>query len=232
MFVCFDASALGFSHCLPIIGLDETYLKTKFLGILLAATALDANGSLFPIAYIVVDVENDDNWLWFLRTLRSIFEKYVPQFLEFQPTSLMILILLSDRQKGLIDGVACVFQHSPHGHCLRHLEDNFHKRFPNKELKKLLWKAAQAITVPEFNAILEDMRKIKPTAVIYLLQSTDPKHWAECYFPGNRYGRLTSNQAESLNAWLNDARKQPILPMFESIRHKLMQWFTERVSLS
>jgi SWIM zinc finger/Transposase, Mutator family len=186
---------------------------------------------VFPIAFAVVDAENDDNWLWFLRTLHSIFEKYAPRFLEFQATSLTILTLLSDRQKGLIDGVASVFQHSPHGHCLRHLDDNFHNRFPNKELKKLLWQAARATTVTDFNATIEDMRKIKPAAVTYLLESADPKHWAECYFPGNRYGRLTSNQAESLNSWLRDARKQPILPMLETIRHQLMEWFSARRQL-
>ena len=36
------------------------------VGILLATTAIDAIGSLFPLAHAVVDAENDDNWLWFL----------------------------------------------------------------------------------------------------------------------------------------------------------------------
>jgi hypothetical protein len=147
MFVYYGANALGFSHCLPIIGLDDIYLRvSKYLGILRTAIALDANGSLFPIIYAVVDVENDDNWLWFLRTHRSVFEKYTPQFLEFQSTSLTVLTLLSDRQKGLIEGVASVFEHTPHGHCLRYLEENFHKQFSYKELKRLLWTQAARVS--------------------------------------------------------------------------------------
>ena len=53
-----------FEHCHPLIGLDGTHLKSKYQGILLAATGVDANGSLYPLTYAVVDAENDDNWLW------------------------------------------------------------------------------------------------------------------------------------------------------------------------
>ena len=37
-----------------------------------------------------------------------------------------------------------------------------------------------------------------------------------------------SNIAESLNKWILIAREQPILAMFETIRHQLMDWFTAR----
>lgn len=89
---------MGFAHCRPLLGLDGTHLKHKYLGILLAATAVDANGSLFPFTYAVVNAENDDNWLWFLRHAREIIERYAPLFL--QPGG---LVFLSDRQKGLFD---------------------------------------------------------------------------------------------------------------------------------
>ena len=39
-----------------------TYLKSKYLNILIAATGIDANRVLFPLSYAVVDAENDDNW--------------------------------------------------------------------------------------------------------------------------------------------------------------------------
>ena len=130
VFICYGASAMGFSHCLPILDLDGTHLKNKYQGILLAATAVDANNSLFPLAYAVVDAENDEHWLWFLQNLHRIVGAYAPQFLE--PAA---LTLLSDRQKGLLDDVAATFPNSPHGYCLRHLEDNFHKEFKNVELK-------------------------------------------------------------------------------------------------
>ena len=145
VFISYSASALGIQYCRPLLGLDGTHLKTRFQGILLAATGVDANGSLYPLAYAVVDTGNDDNWLWMLQYLRQIVETHAPQFLE--PN---VLTLLSDRQKGLIDGVENVFPNSPHGYCLRHLEANFHKQFKHPQLKSLLWQAARATTEATF----------------------------------------------------------------------------------
>lgn len=62
MFVSFGAAGKGFSHCRPLLGLDGTHLKSKYKGILLAATGVDACGNLFPLAHAVVDAETEDNW--------------------------------------------------------------------------------------------------------------------------------------------------------------------------
>lgn len=61
MFVSFGAAAKGFAYCLPILGLDGTHLKNKYLGILLAATSVDALDCLYPLVFTVVDAENDNN---------------------------------------------------------------------------------------------------------------------------------------------------------------------------
>jgi len=75
------------------------------------------------------------------------------------------------------------------------------------------------------------MNGIDPRAFPWLEANAHPKHWAELYFKGRRYGHLTSNISESLNSWLLKARKMPLLPMLEMIRHQLMEWFKERRTL-
>lgn len=190
------------------------------VGILLAATAIDANGCLFLLAYAVVNAENDDNWLWFLQLLLTIIQSHAIQSVIDKT-----LVFLSDRQKGLLEGVEHIFPGCPHGYCLKHPEGNFHKEFKNKNLLPFLWKAACAITQPAFDKALEDIASINSKAVDWLLNHAKSEHWAEIYFPGHRYGYLTSNIAESLNAWLREAREMPILAMFEQIRHKPMDWF-------
>jgi transposase-like protein len=147
-------------YCQPLIGLDGTHLKHKYRGILLAATSVDGNGSLFSIAYAIVDQKNDDNWLWFLQLLRDIIIANAPQLINNGE-----LVFLSDRQKGLLDGVAAVFPNNPHGYCMRHLEDNFHKQFKNTDLKALLWRAARAISKETYDKALEDMKTINVKAV-------------------------------------------------------------------
>ena len=81
LFICYAASANGFGDCHPVLGLDGPHLKSKYLGILIAATGVDANGALFPLAYAVVDAENGDNWFWFCNLLREVISEHVPGYL-------------------------------------------------------------------------------------------------------------------------------------------------------
>src|SRR5436190_21659315 len=75
------------------------------------------------------------------------------------------------------------------------------------------------------------MAQINDRAPTWLLNHADPIHWAEFLFIGQRFGHLTSNIAESLNAWLLKARKKSILGSFEDYRNKLMDWFDVRRKL-
>ncbi|KAH1084551.1 hypothetical protein J1N35_024312 [Gossypium stocksii] len=69
------------------------YLKSKYLGTSLSATAFDADGGLFPLAFGVVDTENDDSWIWFLSELHKA--------LEMNSEKMPQLTFLSDGQKGM-----------------------------------------------------------------------------------------------------------------------------------
>jgi MULE transposase domain len=83
-----------------VLGLDGTHLKSRFKGILLSATRVDAKGSLFPVSYAVVDAENDQNWAWFVECLQIVIQQHAPAYLT--PGKLMFL---SDRQTGQADEV-------------------------------------------------------------------------------------------------------------------------------
>ncbi|KAL7238047.1 hypothetical protein ACSBR2_004195 [Camellia fascicularis] len=72
-FISFKACVDGFNHCCPLLFPDATFLKGRFKGFLLAATAKDGNQGLFPLAYAVVDSENTANWAWLI--LRRLVSK-------------------------------------------------------------------------------------------------------------------------------------------------------------
>jgi hypothetical protein len=135
----------------------------------------------------------------------------------FPPSSLRLTISLSDRQKGLLEGVGIWFPGSAHGYCLRHLVDNFSKHFKHKDFPKLLWQAARAMTEAEFKTSCNAMRVINVKCVDWLLNNAHPRHWAMVYFPGRRCGHFTSNISESLNSWLLRARDLPVEAMLEAI---------------
>ena len=75
---------------------------------------------------------------------------------------------------------------------------------------------------------MDNFRKINEKAFEWLMNETEPANWVDCFFAGRRYGHYTSNIAESINSWLSEAREQPLLPMLETIREKLMTWFDNR----
>lgn len=224
LFLCFGASAKGYASCKPLLGIDGTSIKNKYQGILLTATATDAEGHLFPLAFGIADIEDKDNWLWFLGKLRGVLERYVPAQIYRQ----FGITILSDRQKGLIQGVSQHFPLAARGYCLKHLEKNLKNSFKHPELSSLLWKAAASKSVAEFDKHMDNFRKINQKAFEWLINETEPANWVDCFFAGRRYGHYTSNIAESINSWLLEAREQPLIPMLDTIRQQLMAWFDNR----
>ncbi|GMP99561.1 hypothetical protein CsSME_00046994 [Camellia sinensis var. sinensis] len=220
LFVSFQASIYGFLNaCRPLLGLDRSVLKSKYLGTLLFATGFDGDGGLFPLAFGVVDEENDDNWMWFLSELHNL--------LETNTENMPRLTILSDRQKGIVEGVETNFPTAFHGFCMSHLSDSFRKEFNNTMLVNLFWEAANALTVIEFEAKVLEIQEISQEAA-YWIRRVPPRLWATAYFEGTRFGHLTANIVESLNSWILEASGLPIIQMMESIRRQLMTWFNER----
>ncbi|XP_023739197.1 uncharacterized protein LOC111887270 [Lactuca sativa] len=90
IFICLAACSRGFVvGCRSCIGLDACHLKGKFNGVLAAATGIDGNNSIFPIAYYVLESENTQSWTWFLDSLKKSIGT---------PNG---LVISSDMQKGL-----------------------------------------------------------------------------------------------------------------------------------
>ena len=55
----------------PFIGLDGCHLKGPYRGVLLSTMSLNANNDLFSLAFMVVENENKDSWLYFLDCLQE-----------------------------------------------------------------------------------------------------------------------------------------------------------------
>ncbi|GBG75439.1 hypothetical protein CBR_g20069 [Chara braunii] len=194
MFLALDACIRGFQHCRPLIGLDGTFIKTRYKGCLMGATTIDAQGQLFPVAFALVAGEDADNWSWFLNHLKGTFES------RGMDTS--VITFLSDREKGLIQVVQIVFYDCPHGFCMKHIADNVAKRNSGLLYLPLVWSAAKAPTSVEFNRIISRMHVMDKQTTTWFLKTCDPTHWSDAFFVGHHYGHYTSNIAESLNGWI------------------------------
>ncbi|KAK1268757.1 hypothetical protein QJS04_geneDACA013777 [Acorus gramineus] len=211
-FVCFKASSSGFINgCRPFIGLDGCHLKSKYLGSLLAATAMDGNSGLFPVAYAIVEGENSSSWQWFLEYLHEAIG------------NVNGLVFMSDRGKGLDDAVKIVFPQAEHRACMRHLYKNFKRKYPGEFLERLVWSAARAYT-PQWHAeFMRQIEVVSKEALNYLLAEKD-HCWSRAMFGETaRCHYLTNNMSESFNAFVGDARFKPIIYCIDAIRQKLMK---------
>ncbi|KAH6766525.1 hypothetical protein C2S52_017508 [Perilla frutescens var. hirtella] len=69
---------------------------------------------------------------------------------------------------------------------------------------------------------------LSPNGAYTKLMDIGLERWARSKCPVRRYGFLTSNAAEVLNARLLWARRLPICSLIECIRHVIEQWFDSR----
>lgn len=121
IYICFEACKLGFKQCRPLIGVDGCHIKGQHTGQLLSAIGIDANNSMFPIAYAVVEAECKSSWTWFFDLLRDDLSLNNGHHWTF----------ISDKQKGLQEALNDLWGEGSvqgeHRHCARHLQGNFTK---------------------------------------------------------------------------------------------------------
>ncbi|XP_028103609.1 uncharacterized protein LOC114302737 [Camellia sinensis] len=221
-FISFKACIDGFNHCRPLLFLDGTFLKGKFKGNLLAATAKDGNQGLFPVAIAIVDSENTTNWAWFLEHLANVVNR--------QRT----LTFVSDRHAGLLESIPIIFPTAKHAFCLQHLQRNLQDklRYVNSSYRSVMLAkfraCAYAPTVAAFNQSMEEFTKCGHKVVPAFLKDLPPYYWANAYFQGSRYGEMSSNAIESFNSWIREARHLPITQMIDNIRAKIIRQMAKR----
>ncbi|XP_072054961.1 uncharacterized protein [Arachis hypogaea] len=77
MYICLSGCKNEFkAGCRPLIGLDGAFLKTHIGGRILSAVAQDGNHHIYVIAWAIVNVENKENWKWFLELLHDDLGDY------------------------------------------------------------------------------------------------------------------------------------------------------------
>ncbi|GJV69963.1 multidrug resistance-associated protein 5 [Tanacetum coccineum] len=64
-------SIIKLAGCRKIIALDGCFLKRPNQGEILTTIGRDGNNHIYPVAWAMVNVENKDNWSWFLELLEE-----------------------------------------------------------------------------------------------------------------------------------------------------------------
>ncbi|XP_019099752.1 PREDICTED: uncharacterized protein LOC104784195 [Camelina sativa] len=214
-FLAFGASIQGFPFLRKVVVVDGTFLQGKYLGTLLTATAQDGNFQIFPIAFAVVDTENDESWEWFFKQLSCV----IPDDES--------LSIISDRHKSIGKAIKKVYPKSSRGICTYHMYKNILVRFKGRAEFALVKKAANAFRLIDFQTTFDQIEAMNPALHEYLVRA-DVRMWTRVHFPGDRYNLLTSNIAESMNKVMSHARSFPIVQLLEEIRSMMTRWFSDR----
>jgi hypothetical protein len=116
VFWCFLQCVAGFTHCRPIVSVDATFLIGKYKGTLMVAVGMTAENQLLPLAFTLVEGENNESWSWFLRLVRK-------EVLGPDRSICMIL----DCHRGFLNGAKDPIDGYPpliHRWCSRHFAAN------------------------------------------------------------------------------------------------------------
>ncbi|XP_070003027.1 uncharacterized protein [Nicotiana sylvestris] len=91
-----DLGVDGFDHCRPIVVVDGSHLKSYYTGAFVSASMLDGTRHILPLAYGVIDSENDVAWTWF-------FEQFKITYGDGEN-----MCIISDRYESIIKSVSRV----------------------------------------------------------------------------------------------------------------------------
>ncbi|CAI9290557.1 unnamed protein product [Lactuca saligna] len=196
-YVCFDALKKGWKEgCRKIIGLDGCFLKGICKGELLCDVGRDANNGIYPIAWVVVCVENKENWRWFLDLL--IDDLGLNLGCGYN--------VISDQHKGLIEDVKELLPYVEHRQCAKHISQNLRKRYSGAQYENIFWKARKATAEVDFKVAMKELEVLDPSAHQYLMEN-DPKTWSRAYFqPGRCCDAVENGMSEGFNVVIVDAR--------------------------
>ncbi|KAK1399127.1 SWIM-type domain-containing protein [Heracleum sosnowskyi] len=213
VFVALILSMRGWNYCLPVVVVDGTFLKSSYGGTLLVATTQDAGGKIFPLAFGVVDSENDKSWEWF-------FEKFRKAYGGREE-----MVIVSNRHESIIKAANKIYPEVPNVFCIFHLLGNIKTKFKKnlKKIKEAFLSAANAYSLKKFQYHMKELEKVDKRVHV-ILEEVGYDKWAKVYSLNNRYSNMTSNVAESLNSVTMSIRELPICTMLESLRALVQKW--------
>ncbi|XP_075109169.1 uncharacterized protein LOC107782947 [Nicotiana tabacum] len=217
-FVAICTSISGWKYCRPVVVVDGTFLKSAYMGIMLTSSTMNAASTILPLAYAVVDSENDASWKWF-------FEQFKHAYGE-RPN----MCVVSDRNESILKETSIVYPGMPHYSCMWHIWTNIRAKFKKGYLKlsELYFATARSYTLDEFNERMSKIEEIDPRVKVYLYD-IDYHRWSRVHATVNRTWTMTSNIAESLNAVTKYARELPIVELLEYMRTLLERWTKEKL---
>ncbi|XP_059285912.1 uncharacterized protein LOC132039450 [Lycium ferocissimum] len=207
---------------------DGSFLKAAYRGTILTACTLDVaseytvsrflslNGScrnILPLAYALVNSENDASWGWFFMQLKNTFAVREG------------ICIISNRHDSIQNATLIIYPEVPHCFCIYHLWNNVKDLFrKNKEkARPIFFALAKAYTTERFERYMNELNKIDRRVQPYLF-NVGYERWSRVFCRVKRTIFMTSNIAESMNSTNKFARELPVRHLLEFLTKLMTQW--------
>ncbi|XP_047943147.1 uncharacterized protein LOC125189985 [Salvia hispanica] len=197
----FKAMCIGFSGlrrgfkegCRRMIGLDGAFLKTYLGGILLSAVRTYGNNQMYPIAWAIVEVENEVCWTWFINILVQ----------ELNLGEGVGITIISDQQKTHICQIG--------------------RKSKGPKLKQLFRKLVRSTYRQEYALACKELKSEDGQAFADLMAKNPSKFCKAFLTTTQCSDSILNNVCECFNAYILEARNKHIIEMLEEIRTTLME---------
>ncbi|KAI3886266.1 hypothetical protein MKX03_007986 [Papaver bracteatum] len=217
-FWAFGPCIEAFNICLrPVMIMDSTILTGVYSAVLLIACGVDGENEIVPIAFSVVEEENDDGWGFFVQCVQNLV--LGPSRKE--------LTVITDMKESIVTSIKQFLPVAHHSFCLQHLTENFVSKCHERILEDLVWRCGTAFTGKECDYYLEHLRRGNTQASDWL-EAVDKSLWTTSYFSGCRYDIYTTKLTESFKAIIGDVLDLPITGLVLGTRTKVADYLCKR----
>ncbi|KAL0242877.1 hypothetical protein GEMRC1_005440 [Eukaryota sp. GEM-RC1] len=212
----------------PFIPMMDCTYKTNLYGLpLLVIVGITAFSSTFPVAFIMLSAETEEDYNWALKTLITVFSL-------LSNTTLV----MTDREIALEKAVRTHFPQAVHSLCLWHINKNVeshmrkHIRDEEKEENfRKLWTTVcyspdTACVDHNLNQLFEEYSSF-PRFVAYLqelIASAGPKFMAVQLGPIFNLGQRATSRVESAHSVLKSYLKISVLNLAEIVQKMMLMW--------
>ncbi|XP_026396331.1 uncharacterized protein LOC113290963 [Papaver somniferum] len=170
MKIAFAAPLKAFhAGCRNVVGLDACHLTGKHGGCLMAATALDAENRVLPLAIMV--------------TINEVGK----------------LTFISDIQKGLLESISELFPDHNQKYCFRHMYANFKKYHKGTKLHELVCNVALCYKERHWKVNMDELAKLSTAGTTYMMRELPKQWSGAFYDQSTSSEHTNINFCESFN---------------------------------
>jgi len=103
-----------------------------------------SEGCILPLAYGIVDTENDCSWTWFFQHFKNVFGDREQ------------MCVVSDRNESILKSVSIVYPNVPHFACIWHLWKNVCTYYKSSRaiLSDIFYSMAKAYRKDDFEKLM------------------------------------------------------------------------------